>query len=217
MQTQEREILAAFLNQLSNAQAGNKNPEAEVMIQQALAKQPDAAYLLVQRAILMNQALDNLKAQNADLQRQLAARNNNSFLGGNDPWATAPAQNPNRNPSQVPGSGTYQMPQQAQAAASSSGVPSFLGSMATTAAGVVAGSFLFQGIENLMGHHGYNQGGGWPNANNGMDPIAEQTTINNYYGSDNQSASNDNDPSSDFLTSSDDDYFSDSGSDQDSW
>jgi hypothetical protein len=29
-----------------------------------------------------------------------------------------------------------------------------LGNLATTAAGVVAGSFLYQGIQNLMGHHG---------------------------------------------------------------
>jgi hypothetical protein len=29
-----------------------------------------------------------------------------------------------------------------------------LGTVATTAAGVVAGSFLFQGIQGLMGHHG---------------------------------------------------------------
>ena len=33
-----------------------------------------------------------------------------------------------------------------------------LGTVATTAAGVVAGSFLFQGIESLMGHHGNNAG-----------------------------------------------------------
>jgi hypothetical protein len=32
-----------------------------------------------------------------------------------------------------------------------------LGSIAATAAGVAAGSFLFQGIENMFGHH--NQGG----------------------------------------------------------
>jgi len=28
-----------------------------------------------------------------------------------------------------------------------------LGTVATTAAGVVAGSFLFQGIQGMMGHH----------------------------------------------------------------
>jgi hypothetical protein len=33
-----------------------------------------------------------------------------------------------------------------------------LGTVATTAAGVVAGSFLFQGIQGLMSHHGAGQG-----------------------------------------------------------
>ena len=33
-----------------------------------------------------------------------------------------------------------------------------LGNVATTAAGVVAGAFLFQGIQGLMGHHGAAQG-----------------------------------------------------------
>jgi hypothetical protein len=33
-----------------------------------------------------------------------------------------------------------------------------LGTVATTAAGVVAGSFLFQGIQGLMGQHGQREG-----------------------------------------------------------
>jgi hypothetical protein len=48
--------------------------------------------------------------------------------------------------------------------------------MATTAAGVVAGSFLFQGIENLMGNH-HSSADAWANA----DHAPEQTVINNYY------------------------------------
>jgi hypothetical protein len=34
-----------------------------------------------------------------------------------------------------------------------------LGNLATTAAGVVAGSFLYQGIQNMMGHHNTGSGG----------------------------------------------------------
>jgi len=59
---------------------------------------------------------------------------------------------------------------------------SVMGSVATTAAGVVAGSFLFQGIQNLMGHH--NPGGGFGNSA-GFNPVApvtvNETTVNNYY------------------------------------
>jgi hypothetical protein len=71
----------------------------------------------------------------------------------------------------------------AAAAPASSWGSGILGNVATTAAGVVAGSFLFQGIENLMGHH--NQSGfSASNADaHAVPPVAENTTINNYYDS----------------------------------
>ena len=62
---------------------------------------------------------------------------------------------------------------------------SVMGTVATTAAGVVAGSFLFQGIQNLMGNH--SPGGGFGN-NAGSTPPApvtvNETTVNNYYAND---------------------------------
>lgn len=212
MQPQERELLNNFLNQLTSANAAGKDTEAEAMIKEAVAKQPDAAYLLVQRTMLMNQALETLKAQNAQLQSQLAQHTSNSFLGGSDPWAAPAPQN--RSSAPVPGSGNYQIPQ-AQPAAHTGAMPSFLGSVASTAAGVVAGSFLFQGIENLMGHHSYGNQGGWF-GNNGNDQIPDQTTINNYYLSDDQVADNSNDQSYDFVDGDSDGYFDDN-SGQDSW
>ena len=62
---------------------------------------------------------------------------------------------------------------------------SFLGSMAATAAGVAGGAFLFQGIENMMGHHGGGASGLM--GQNGAVPV-ENTTVNNYYGADTESA-----------------------------
>lgn len=58
---------------------------------------------------------------------------------------------------------------------------SFLGSMAATAAGVAGGAFLFQGIENMMGHHG--GASGLMGQNNSALPV-ENTTVNNFYGAD---------------------------------
>jgi hypothetical protein len=65
---------------------------------------------------------------------------------------------------------------------------SFLGNVATTAAGVVAGSFLFQGIENMMGHHSPSPWG-QQSSNFPTDHVNEEnTTINNYYGDDAKSS-----------------------------
>ena len=64
---------------------------------------------------------------------------------------------------------------------------SFLGSMAATAAGVAGGAFLFQGIGNMMGHHG--GASGLMGQNNASLP-AENTTGNNSHGADAQSAGN---------------------------
>ena len=124
--------------------------------------------------------------------------------------------------STVPGAGNYQIPrnaaqqqqqQQLPAAASGFGVgSSFLGNMATTAAGVVAGSFLFHGIENLMGHH--SSGLGQQSLN---EHVPEQNVVNNYYGDDaKQLADNkDDNTHNDYLASNDDDSFQDESSDSD--
>lgn len=163
MTQQEQQALEHFLNQLVQAPPVAKNPQADSLIQAALAKQPDAAYLLVQRAILLEQALEQAKAQISQLQGQ-----GGGFLPRNNPW--------------LAGGGAAQAVA-APAAPAAGPASSFLGNVATTAAGVVAGSFLFQGLEHLL-HPGH---GGWLADGGGIDrldreTVAETTVINNYYG-----------------------------------
>jgi hypothetical protein len=69
------------------------------------------------------------------------------------------------------------------------GFSSFLGQAAATAAGVAGGEFLFQGIENMFGHHGGGGFGGEGFAGGGFGGErfanagpTEDVTINNYYG-----------------------------------
>lgn len=220
MNTQEREQLSQFLQQLVEVKLTEKNNEAENLISQAVTRQPDALYLLVQRCLIQDQALRAAQAQIANLQNQLQqqrpASSASSFLN-NDPWA-APA-----NANSVPGASAYRMPTAsaggspnfAQAAPQNPGAgsgSSFLGNIATTAAGVVAGSFLFQGIENLMGHH--QAASGWGQQAFGGQ-IPEQTIINNYYGDDDQMANNDN--GSDDMASDDNDSFFDDGNSDSDW
>ncbi len=180
MNSQERDLLTQLLKQLGEVKLTAKDAEAETLIREAVARQPDAAYLLVQRALLLEHALNTAKARNDELQAQL--QNNQSgqrggFLG-NDPWAQ-----PFSNASPVPvASGNRQTPPSTPQPAGSlfGGGSSFLGTVATTAAGVMAGSFLFQGIENLMGHDASGVG---QQAFN--DPDTEPATVtNNYYGDD---------------------------------
>ena len=184
MNSQERDQLVQFLTQLNEVKTPAKDVDAENLIREAVARQPDAAYLLVQRALLLEQALNNAKAQINDLKNQVQhpqAGSRGGFLN-NDPWAQ-----PVANGGQVPGAGSYQPPRYAQQTPQASafgGASSFLGNVATTAAGVVAGSFLFQGIENLMGHHA----SPWGQHSSMDDQTADHTTINNYYGDSDVSA-----------------------------
>lgn len=213
MNANERQLLTRFLDQMKKAGHVEKDPEADTLIQSAIKDQPDAAYLLVQRTLLLEQALDNAKSRISSLEQ--TARPPTSFLAGQqaDPWGAAPSAPAVR---QAPPA--YAQPVQPQAYAQPSAPgSSFLGNVATTAAGVVAGSFLFQGIENLM-HSGHGSPG-WGNDVGAQDHLTENTTINNYYGSDPGQTG------SDFMTASYDDGQGiqsdmddfDSGSGDDSW
>jgi len=206
MNSQERDQLNQLLKQLGEVKLATKDTEAESLINEAAAGQPDAAYLLVQRTLLLEQALNNAKARIDELQNQLQnaqVAQKTSFLA-NDPWAQT-----SKSSGSVPGASTYQVPREAPQTQPGAfgGGSSFLGNVATTAAGVVAGSFLFQGIENLMGHHSSGLG---QQALGGHLP--EQTVINNYYGDDakHQADNSQNDNNShhnDHLASNDDENF----------
>ena len=72
MNLQEREQLTTFMHQLAQVQAGAKDEEAQAMIASTFARQPDASYLVVQRALLLDAALQEAQTQIALLKAQLA-------------------------------------------------------------------------------------------------------------------------------------------------
>jgi hypothetical protein len=171
-------MLHDFLNQLVQVRGIQKDPEADALIQRAVAQQPDATYLLVQRSLLLEQALNNAKGQIAELENQLrgAQQGDRRFLdanawgnsGGSRP-ANAPMQQERReyqrDPRDYPPA-QYQ-PQYQQQPSMMGGMfggrpggflgGGLLGSIAATAAGVAAGNFLFHGLDNMLHHH--DQGG----------------------------------------------------------
>ena len=219
MNNQEQAQLTQFLNQLVDVKLTEKDSAAEALIREALGRQPDAAYLLVQRCLLQDRAVaaaqTKINILENQLQQQRPATATNSFLNG-DPWAQTSG-----NSNGVPGANSYQVPNAPAGVGNSAfsrmapqnpgpGIgSSFLGNVATTAAGVVAGSFLFQGIENLMGHH---QSGLGQQAASGQP--AEQNIVNNYYGDDQQ---HDTGNHNDYLASDDNDGFFDDGDSDSDW
>jgi hypothetical protein len=184
MDQQERQALQEFLHELLQARINRKDPEADAMINQAIARQPDAPYLLVQRTLLQGQALDVAQRQIAALQAELdssRASGTPGFLDPSSSWGRsgsaipraggaqpmgqgvqAGAQGgvqPGMQPSVRPGVQQDYAPGGYAAPVARSGFlggggGSFLGSMAAAAAGVAAGSFLFHGIDQMMHPHG---------------------------------------------------------------
>ena len=189
MNPQEREQLNLFLQQLIQVQAAQKDAEADLLIRDACAKQPDAGYLLIQRAMQLEHALQVCKAQSIQLQAELdklSSSTHGGFLNNPNAWgssagATTPP--PSASAAMIPGTliqqriqGPAPVPAPAAPAASSWG-SGILGTVATTAAGVVAGSFLYQGISNLMGHHNQNGVSGA----NPVTLVADNTVIPNAF------------------------------------
>lgn len=92
MTPQEQLLLDDFLQRLAAVNGVAKDAQADALIHQRLAGQPDALYLLVQRSLLQQHALDAAKAQIAQLQAQVAGQaGGGSFLGGQQPgWGAVP-------------------------------------------------------------------------------------------------------------------------------
>jgi hypothetical protein len=185
-----------------------KNPEAELLIRDAVARQPDATYLLVQRTLLLRAALDEARRTIAELQSAQRQEGTGDPLRafGSPPEGIAAARAPERRsldvaaPSAVP---SYATPPVSSVPAGVAAMPSFLGQAAATAAGVAGGAFLFQGVEDLLGHHG--------SALSAHDiaPPAEDVTVTNYSGSepgDERETAFDHDSDADDLTDTDDDF-----------
>jgi hypothetical protein len=156
MTDQERALLQDFLQQLLRIRNVDKDPEAGVMIAKAFSQQPDASYLVVQRAILLEQALNAAKAEIARLTSEQRGASGSSFLGGANAWGREAQPSAQRSTLSVSGQPIPANPVGAAAASVPTPTPhspfgSFLGQAAATAAGVAGGAFLFQGLENLLG------------------------------------------------------------------
>src|SRR6516165_788162 len=73
MTPQERDLITQLLGRLKQTGGQAKDPEAEQLIRQAIAEQPDAPYFLVQTVLIQDMALSQAQQRIAELERQLAA------------------------------------------------------------------------------------------------------------------------------------------------
>ncbi|MGO9340226.1 MAG: DUF2076 domain-containing protein [Terracidiphilus sp.] len=203
MTPQEEQLINSLVERVNQTQLQEKDPDAEALLSKGLGSNPDALYILAQSVLIQNIALDQAKAQVAQLQQQVQQARQQpahatSFLGNllghhDPPPPPQPAYTPVQQgyvppPPPPPG---YD-PQYAQPQYVAAGPPSFLRGAMQTAAGVAAGALAFEGVESILhgmggfGHPGYGMGGfgmgpGMGMMGGGFDRPVEETVVNNYY------------------------------------
>ena len=191
MTPQEQQLLTSLTQKINQTELQEKDPDAENLLGRELGANPDAIYILAQTVLVQNIALDQAKAQVAQLQQQLQqaqqARpqpaHTTSFLGRllgekDEPVPQQPGQGSwgGQQPPPYQPVPQYSQPQyappppqyQQQYAPVQSGQPSFLRGAMQTAAGVAAGALAFEGVESIL--HGFGHGGGYGMSGMGIGP-----------------------------------------------
>jgi hypothetical protein len=169
MTPQESELVDELFNRLVQLETAQRDPDAERLIADGLRRAPHAAYALVQTALLQDEALKRANARIEELQAQTGTspepeQRPASFLdsmreafGGRAPRGSVPSVRTaggNQSQGQQPQPGyPQQIPLSGYPGASGFGSGgSFLGTAASTAAGVLGGSLLLDGIRSMFGH-----------------------------------------------------------------
>jgi hypothetical protein len=188
MTPQEQQLVNELFARLAQLESAPRDPDAQRLIAQGVKQAPNAAYALVQTALVQDEALKRANARIQELQAQLGSgaaqpqRQQGGFLdnmrdalfGRDEPRGSVPTVRPQaaqpataEAPGGEPQPG-YAPPRPAPAMASQPSYPagpplasggSFLGTAASTAAGVIGGGLLLDGIRSMFGHHAGFAGG----------------------------------------------------------
>ena len=184
MTPQEQELVNQLFDRLAKLESDPRDPNAERLIADGLRRAPHAAYVLVQTALVQDEALKRANARIEELQAQVGGQEQqgsgsfldsmrDAVLGRSEPRGsvpsvhsqaqssptTAPPYRPQPGyPPQTPGPGLA--PGMGPAFGSGG---SFLGTAASTAAGVIGGGLLLNSIRSMFGEHaglgGHERGG----------------------------------------------------------
>jgi hypothetical protein len=156
MTPQEQELVNELFHRLAQLESNPRDPSAERLIADGLREAPHAIYALVQTALVQDEALKRANARIEELQAQTAdeSRQHGGFLDsvrdelfgkrdlrGSVPSVRAPAQS----------SSTTAPPYRPGPGLAPGG--SFLGTAASTAAGVIGGGLLLNSIRSVFGDH----------------------------------------------------------------
>jgi uncharacterized protein len=175
MTPQEQELVEDLFDRLAKIESLPRDSAAERLIVQGAQRAPHALYALVQTALLQDEALKRANARIEELQAELGGgeepqQRQGGFLdsmrdalGFGEPRGSVPNVRAGRAPSRgpEPAGGRYppqQAPYSSQMAPGYGRGPafgtggSFLGTAASTAAGVLGGALMLDGIRSAFGH-----------------------------------------------------------------
>ena len=182
MTPQEFQLVEDLFGRLAKLETLPRDPAAERLIAGGTQRAPHAIYALVQTALLQDEALKRANARIEELQAQTGAQpqpdeRQTSFLDSvREAFGGRPQQSSQQRGSvpSVRAGAASQGSYQSQAAAPNDGAQpgyiqqtppagygappfggggSFLGTAASTAAGMIGGALLLDGIRSMFGHH----------------------------------------------------------------
>jgi hypothetical protein len=169
MTPQEQALVDELFDRLASVENTPRDPEAERVIANGLRRAPHAVYALVQTALVQDEALKRANARMEELEAQLdggpQVQQQGGFLdsmreavlGRREPRGSVPSvRSPATQTSPMappPYEGGFGYPPQMPTGPAFGSGGSFLGTAASTAAGVIGGALLMDGIRSMFGHH----------------------------------------------------------------
>jgi uncharacterized protein len=167
MTPQEQELVNELLDRLAKLESNPRDPDAERLIADGLRRAPHAVYALVQTALVQDEALKRANARIEELHEEVGGQEQprsgsfldnmrDAVLGRSEPRSSAPSAPSYRPqagyPPQTPPYPTGPGLAPGMGPAFGSG-GSFLGTAASTAAGVIGGGLLLNSIRSMFGEH----------------------------------------------------------------
>lgn len=191
MTPQERQLIDDLFARLAKVEATPRDASAERAIAEASQRAPHALYALVQTVLVQDEALKQAEARIRELSGEAEAPAGGGFLdstrntlSGRGSVPSVRADTPDSRWNTGGALAQVQQPAppfNAQPPAQAGG-PSFLGTAAATAAGVIGGSMLFNALGGLFGGH---------DSGSAMAGVPRDQGASNPWGDNNNAASGD--------------------------
>src|SRR6185437_7124112 len=164
MTPQDQDLVNELFNRLARLEGNPRDASAECLIADGLGRAPHAVYALVQTTMVQDEALKRANARIEELQAQTGGESQQQsgfldsvreeILGRRDPRGSVPSVR-----SRAQSSSTMTPPYPSGPGMAPGMGPtfgsggSFLGTAASTAAGVIGGGLLLNSIRSMFGHH----------------------------------------------------------------